>query len=397
MQESMQARLDLPDKLPRWATDAGVTLEPDSADKDVGWGTTIRPPTRWMNWIQNTVYEWVRRIGFVAVGNWNNVHDASFTDDAQAIIYHPEIRVWQRFDDTGPSGVSVSSSDGKAWIVGTALGGQPTVAAIDSLRFIVGFSNGNVQHSTSSIFGSPSTVTPGVGGGNIGALETAYPDSNLILAGGSSTPQVRIANDVTSAWSSATTQPTERVRRFMRIGVSSWLSVNSSTGGTDATCYQSDDDGDNWTQLADIFAATSIDQLWHGDVNVNGQTVVAVGDDGAGNGVIAYSGDMGNTWQDAVFSDLGGGFLNDLKTIYYCGGDLWVAAGNSPGPSAALWVSTDDARTWQPATIDYGATADLDDFRDIGCNGRFLIVAGFTGAMYRSLAIVGSPKNVTPF
>ena len=397
MQESMQARLDLPDVLPRWATDSGVTLEPDPGEKDVGWGTPIRPPARWLNWIQNTIYEWVRRIGSVAVGNWNDVYDATFTDDTYAIIFHPELNIWSAFDNTGAGGITKYSADGKIFLAGTALAAAPLRAAIDSLRLIVGLTNGNIQYSTSIAFAAPSTVTPGIGGGQVYALETAYPDSNLILAGGTAAPFVRIASDVTAAWASATTQPAVAPMRFMRIGATNWLSTNDDFAG-DIRCYRSDDDGVNWSQQADIAAQTSLTGSRTADVNVNTQTVVAGGDDGGGNGILAYSADMGVTWQDAVFSDLGqAGNVAEINAVYYCGGDLWLAAADTATLTTALWASADDGRTWQPVTVDYVTTVTLDDFRDIGCNGRFLVVAGDLGTVHRSLAIVGSHANVTPF
>lgn len=48
-----------PTVLPRWATDAGRTLEPTSGEKDMGWQAGYKPPARKMNWLHNLGYQWV--------------------------------------------------------------------------------------------------------------------------------------------------------------------------------------------------------------------------------------------------------------------------------------------------------------------------------------------------
>ena len=48
-----------PTDLPRWATDAGRTLEPTSGEKDTGWQAGYKPPARKMNWLFNTIYDWI--------------------------------------------------------------------------------------------------------------------------------------------------------------------------------------------------------------------------------------------------------------------------------------------------------------------------------------------------
>jgi hypothetical protein len=47
-----------PSNLPRWATDAGRTLEPTSGEKDTGWQAGYKPPARKMNWLFNLIYSW---------------------------------------------------------------------------------------------------------------------------------------------------------------------------------------------------------------------------------------------------------------------------------------------------------------------------------------------------
>jgi hypothetical protein len=49
-----------PTNLPRWATDAGRTLEPTSGEKDTGWQAGYMPPARKMNWLHNAVYEYLQ-------------------------------------------------------------------------------------------------------------------------------------------------------------------------------------------------------------------------------------------------------------------------------------------------------------------------------------------------
>ena len=46
----------LPPKLPLWATDPGVILEPSEAAKQAGYVVNFRPPARIDNFWQNNVY-----------------------------------------------------------------------------------------------------------------------------------------------------------------------------------------------------------------------------------------------------------------------------------------------------------------------------------------------------
>lgn len=54
-----------PSSLPRWAETAGGTpssniADPTSAKKDAGWADSEKPPAGFLNWLQNTVYRWIK-------------------------------------------------------------------------------------------------------------------------------------------------------------------------------------------------------------------------------------------------------------------------------------------------------------------------------------------------
>ncbi len=48
-----------PTDVPRWATDGGATVNPAAGEKDTGWVVDNKPPARKMNWLFNTIYDWV--------------------------------------------------------------------------------------------------------------------------------------------------------------------------------------------------------------------------------------------------------------------------------------------------------------------------------------------------
>jgi len=68
---TMHKMLNLPEKHPRWATDADTTLEPAEGRKDEGWPVDHRAPARWMNWLQNLFARWSRHVGTTAVSNYH--------------------------------------------------------------------------------------------------------------------------------------------------------------------------------------------------------------------------------------------------------------------------------------------------------------------------------------
>ena len=54
--------LDLPARTPRWATDAGRTVEPSETDKDTGHVVGTRPVARWENDWDKLVYQWIQKL-----------------------------------------------------------------------------------------------------------------------------------------------------------------------------------------------------------------------------------------------------------------------------------------------------------------------------------------------
>lgn len=68
---------DRPSDLPRWAdlADADDTIEPTSGRKDDGFDSAQRPPSQYLNWLLNTIYNWVL---WIQVGVWQR---SSLTDN----------------------------------------------------------------------------------------------------------------------------------------------------------------------------------------------------------------------------------------------------------------------------------------------------------------------------
>ena len=62
--------LNVPSKLPRWATNGTYVDEPLEANKLDGFRPGYKAPAKWWNWLENLNYEWARRIMSSMLMNW---------------------------------------------------------------------------------------------------------------------------------------------------------------------------------------------------------------------------------------------------------------------------------------------------------------------------------------
>lgn len=59
-----------PFKLPRWAdVTAGAIVEPTEAQKDSGWADAQKPPAKFLNWLLNGGYEFIKYLDAVVTGS----------------------------------------------------------------------------------------------------------------------------------------------------------------------------------------------------------------------------------------------------------------------------------------------------------------------------------------
>lgn len=77
-----------PSDLPRWATDALRTQNPDSSKKDVGFVAGEEPAPLHMNWLFNNLYEWMQYVQEIAAkvpdSIWHNIYSLITDSDVAA-------------------------------------------------------------------------------------------------------------------------------------------------------------------------------------------------------------------------------------------------------------------------------------------------------------------------
>lgn len=90
-----------PGIVPRWATDAGRTVQPPengalTTSKDVGFLNATRPPARFLNWLLNTIYIWIlylqdlnnQPFNAAGYGAWTKTHEFTpTTANARAAVF----------------------------------------------------------------------------------------------------------------------------------------------------------------------------------------------------------------------------------------------------------------------------------------------------------------------
>ena len=320
---------------------------------------------------------------------WRDVTGGEATDDLAAIIYHPDIEKWIA------SGKNILRSyigtGGHEWETGGLFSATPQERSIgiDATRFLVGDTAGNIQYSTDGAVWSQELSAAIGGAGAIFSLATRYPTDTAIMVLRTNATVYRAMAGIGAAWSVATTPPAAKAvpLRILHREGTNWMAVAADAGNVVTRLYLSSDDGDVWAVAVAHPTATSL--FFDAGYNPDTAVIAIVGKTTAGALTVEYSIDLGSTWQVATI-ETGTAITGvALTSIYYCGGDVWVAVGEYDATleeRALILISNDNAETWAIAdSIDLSSfTADL---TSIACDGRKLICCGDNGINLHSLSI----------
>lgn len=396
----MNLTLDLPDYLPEWATAVGRTLGPgdvggpSAAQIANGWDDDTKPPARWMNWLHNATFDWLRRLAIAPVCTW-------FTGDqitvnialGSGFAYHPAIKKWAAFDGTN----YVVSLTGDAWgsTAALATSGYP---GIDQTKFIVGDNTTGLRHSVDGSTWLNDTAPAGAGiTGKIMELCTKYPSSDFLMVGDINGKTAIAASGVGTSWAAPSTPLTPsttypEIKGLLWLSGSVWAAVSR-----EGDSWLSLDDGDTWAamsntpkSLGNITSALTV-----GHNHKSGRLIVGGNDNGPSPqpSRMYYTDDNGATsWiaatmHEAVDTASVGSTIHYVK---YIGGGLWVACGDFASSSnLKVWLSYDDGANWYPAQyMDIETRTVSSSFYAIATDGKRLICSGSNQTVY-SLAVPG--------
>lgn len=389
---SMLPILDVPDSLPRWATNGTYVDEPTSGDKDNGFLPGVKPPAKWWNWLLNLNYEWAKRIMRTVLMNWWE-ETAISADDVESAIFHPGIGSWiVGMDATAPFGFT--SIDGHTW---TAFSNTIGAAArlefigIDTSNYILGNTSNDIKYSADAGATAWSTIADATIGG-AGILEricTKYPSADfaIVARNNAGAVELRIASTgITGSWVAPSTPPPSvpagsGISSLIYIADTTWLLLTTrSNNGEDARLYKSLDDGDTWVRVNGLSFSAGDYGPTHMAYDENSGRLVTSGGtaDISPEEEFSYSDDLGDTWTVATVDRKGMGSDDAALRIYNCGGGSWIAANPSIATSEAdgLFASTDNAENWQIADL-HGATGAAT--HKFACDGRKVIFCGDAG------------------
>jgi hypothetical protein len=398
---TMWPTLRFPTEQPRWATNSGRLLEPSSGAKDVGWSDDNKPPARWQNWLQNTVWDWLRRSAAVPVSNWFWNGDDIGAEDIWGLTYHPDLEDGQwvaATRDSSPTQIQSSTSlNGMAWneLVGTIAGKllSPRTLIIDLTRYLLGTTTGEIYWSTNGTAWAADSALIALA--PTWALASKYPDSSFLVAGMDDPGVIRFASGgVGTSWSTPTTGPStsDFISTIVRVGSTTWIAVTKNP----AECFISSDDCDNWadtTHPNTVVAGLYVD---HAAYDAGTGTLIVVGKTGASppfTPQVLFSRDLGTSWTQATVNKHEHLTTFQLTSMYACGGGIWVAGGTQGGSTedvCLLMVSYDDGENWFPATYhSHDARAFSVMLSNVASDGRKLVAAGRSGFICHSLALPG--------
>lgn len=376
-----------PDRLSRWATDGGTTLEPSEGLKNTGWADDDRPPGRKWNWVWNNTYEWFRRLAGMSVTNFAEIAVTGPTN-LETMVYQKQTSLWLSAE-SGAGDAFVSKDGGISWtnvrtLTSTILNNR--CSAANGGQLLIAFSNGSIDYSDD-----------GLGGGWLNDAAPAMSaiitiatkaESAFTMIGGPNGAIEFASGGAGSVWSTPTTGigGSESVRTIASLGGTTWAAM---VGTTVNRLYISTDDGANW-------AASAADPA----TNFSGSFLVLAFSESSGrlvllgntatSAAIEYTDDLGATWNAASILDKPGGAATGdaVGDIYHLGAGIWVAAGdfNSPGNLSPI-VSVDDGAKWSAASA-LTALTNTQTYA-IGCDGKKLLIAAGSKIL-TSLAIPGS-------
>lgn len=391
--------LKTPAGFPRWATDAGTTLEPSEAKKDEGNVQGQKPPARWHNWLQKMNYEWIQYALRTQISNWRFLNYTTPPAGGNSIIYHPDFGKWFIFATNGANGESWECFDGNNYHLDSTLVAHlpfDQSAAVDSTYVILGSDDGLEYRNIAGAWASITNVTIGSAGG-IAAVTTKYDTSDFIIVLDNTGTDVFIeSTGITGgSWAAASTQPPSPlaatdIKRMIWCGGNTFFILTCITATPANKCFVSTDNGDNWAATTTQPFGGTEEAYCVGYNPDTGRIIVGGGVGGGASdiGSIEYTDDNGTTWTSATidFNNLPASEQTKsvVHTVYYCGNNVWVAGGSAPdvGAGAILnaWflVSLDDGVTWAQGTA-------VED--------REQIPSGSAGSVIYQIA--GSPRQLS--
>lgn len=396
----------LPSKAPKWATTSLNRSEPSESDKAAGHAQGQASPAFEENWRAYFVYLWTQQIMKGALTNWNTNADI-VAWNLWSGIYHPDMG---SYCIAGNNDYNWYSYDGYTWTQGLQIAVGATAswrfAGYDSARVIIGNdTTDDLEYSTDGgIAAAWTTVLSATlgGSGNLYAIGTKYPSSDLALvcrgSGGSCTVR-RATTDVTGSWVAASTQPPSvptgafAMDMFWVGSGQTWMLLVQKYGtpsDSDCKLYKSLDDGDTWAEVTGMnqFPSGSDGAMCLAYNQDTGRLVVGGSiDTSTSEEYIGYSDDLGDTWGAATIDKGGKALSARIDRIYYCGGNAWVAIPDAYDEDAGqtVYVSTDDAQTWKICDM-LGGT-NTDNLVELICNENKMLAIGDNGCSLSSFAL----------
>jgi hypothetical protein len=319
-------------KAPRWATDAGTTVEPILSEKEAGWEEDFQPPARWMNWFMNAAYTILDSAYRSLSRDWRRSSEdiipsgrisSPSTRDA-GIGYHNGL-YYTQINDVGGD-VQMASPDGRRWFefgteagVGTAT--APFSYASDGSRLVAGrdTTTGLARYSDDdgATWNDCSVLT------GAEMMITYLPNADLWLAGESGGNTFKSSDGAT--WSAV-------------AGVSFSQNMHQFAEDADGTVIvfgdqYSDDSGATWQAMTIPGAVTGYDVVWSdvvGNFVFAGRTVSDT--------KIYLMSSTDGTWETVAEGTI---TANDVDAFMEVRGVLVAVADN-----AVMYFSDDGGVTW---------------------------------------------------
>lgn len=381
-----------------FATDGGEALGPhDSGGPSyttlaAGWQVSDRPPARWLNWLLRAAGYMQRAVLGGRLSDWIRGPDAIGTDSSGTVLaYHPTPANgnagYLAIPSSTAGDVYISVDGGINW---TLLGVAPVLPGfsiypagitIDSTNMICAI-DGDVYYDDSVDAWSPASETPVGITGDVTALITDYPASDLALAAGADGGVSIRANGVggAGAWVAATAAPKDdggydstSITSLCRVSATTWLAVTA--GGQ---VWRSTDTADNWSLLATLAGDGNCSHM----ARCPHTGAIAIAQDANTHTArVQYSHDDGGTWTIAAQQTPPAPQNDGWTALKTAGGGAFVASYTHTA-GTGFWRSTDRGQSWYPA---YPA--------DVNAASRVVTALGCDGTRMAALWFSASPSD----
>jgi len=397
-----QIKLNLPDVLPKWATDSGTTLEPSTGRKELGWEVDDKPPARFWNWMWNNQYKWLKVFlsslvkGFYKLGN--------STVEADVVAYNPNVRTFVKATSAGVVSVSL---DGKGvyWDdVYTDANLNPCDWCLTPGGFVIAgsFSAGNGRIAYSTDGGASWTNDTSTGVSSVGSdpcITSNYPGTNCLIVSLDGGTTLKAVYGTPGAWTVATSIGAASIYPkglCWGLGDVYYVLGFASSG---SFFKKSADAGATWTDSASAPTSTADAIYAKGCLACDtdsGRLVAATFQTAASNGrpVLWYSNDEGDTWTGATML---GALTTDpsdnssnVRGIHFLGNGIFIAVGKFPmeqGGFVPALVSLDSGLTWGSAQVSDSYTASVESFMSGTCTGFSFVASSDLSGMHSTTPI----------